>query len=175
MKVAGQAVQGRLVQKEGLVYLLWQETAAPLTLRLALVEQGSEQPFWPSFVLDDWGQEIKGLELYDWLQENGLRFPRAEVFGYDQSGRSDQCFMRALDHSARYLCYAYPDDQTPLTEGILLEGVLWTQAGTAGVQPVGRPAAVTAPLRHARLRWWLVDPETILDFGFSILDWRPGK
>ena len=78
--------------------------AGLLFLRFAYVLMGTEAPLFPSFLIDDWGGEIKGVSLYSWVKENGILFPRAEIFGFDRQGNQVQYFLRELELFARLLC-----------------------------------------------------------------------
>ncbi|MFZ0546002.1 MAG: hypothetical protein WAM60_11220, partial [Candidatus Promineifilaceae bacterium] len=70
MKAFRQKINGLILgDKAGLV---WDVSADPIYLRFAFVTLGKEDHVFPAFVLDDWGNEIKGVGLYEWIQENGL-------------------------------------------------------------------------------------------------------
>ena len=150
-----------LMNSKGQAGLLWLPTAeTTIYLRYALVEMGTERPFWPSFILDDWGREIRGLALYRWLQEEGERFPRAEIFGYDAHWVQEQGFVRAMELHDPHPCLAYPTAETPLAEGVRLRHVLVVEEGMVGTTRLAKPPeGVPFPLGRARVQWWRVGQE----------------
>jgi hypothetical protein len=158
MKLLHQRVNGVLhrVGEQGVV--VWDETAGPLYLRFLLPEVEREEGIFPAFLLDDWGQEIKSLELYEWVRENGAQFPRAEIFGIDRYGREVQAFLRELELFGKYPCYAYEDKAAPVTAGVLVAAVVAADPATGEPQRIKRPAEVTGPLRYARVSWWQGNP-----------------
>ncbi|MCC6605981.1 MAG: hypothetical protein IT327_22425 [Anaerolineae bacterium] len=145
------------------------ESEQSLTLRLAFVVMGTEVPLFPSFLVDDWGGEVRGTAVYSWVRENGNQFPRAEIFGFDRQGNSVQFFVRELELYARLLCFAYPNAQTPLAEGKLVHAVLLPDASAAEVEKIKRPSEIKRPLASARVTWWQV-PLDLPHFDFSLLD-----
>jgi len=112
----------------------------------------------PAALLDDWGTEIKGLGLYDWVHDNGLHFPRAEVFGFSPAGEKVQYFLRDMELFAPYPVYAATDKALPLADWqpvpavLVPDGALMTPAAAAA------PATIAGPLRKARVGWWRVPP-----------------
>jgi len=94
-------------------------------LAFALTTQGIAAQIIPSVLLDDWGKEIKGLALYEWVREHGLRFPRAELFGFSPDGQPAQYFLRDMELFAPVVAYAAVDKALPmgqwarLTEGLV--------------------------------------------------------
>ncbi len=112
----------------------------------------------PSVLLDDWGTEVKKLELYRWIREFGLHFPRAEVFGLDPRGLPAQYFLRDLDIFGRYPTYAFAEKDAPPSAGVLLQTILLPDATVDRPEPAMPPEEVTPPLRRARLSWWRANP-----------------
>jgi hypothetical protein len=176
VKAVRQRVQGTLLTGNGRTALLLRDarpeaaTAEVLYLRYAFVTQGVESHVLPAFVLDDWGKEIKSLELYEWVREYGDQFPRAEVFGFDLSGKATQVFLRELELVSKLPCYAYPTKETPLAAGVLVEAILLPDPGVTTVEKAKRPPAteVGQPLRSARVSWWRANP-LLTSFGFSLV------
>ena len=125
--------------------LLLDETAPPLYLRFALVIMGSEDHVLPAFLLDDWGNEIKGATLYSWLRENGNAFPRAEVFGFAPDGREVQHFVREFELYVRWPCYAYANGDAPLSSGLLLTRILAAAGEAVSLEETPRPATAKLP------------------------------
>jgi hypothetical protein len=177
MQAITQHIQGRLLaEKEQTAVLLYssptqpdEETAESLYLRFAFVIRGPEQHVFPALALDDWGGEIRGLSLYQWVREYGEQFPRAEVFGYDPDGSRTQFFLRALELYARLPCYVYKEAAAPIPAGRLVNAILLPTPDVT--QPVRLPRApkeVERPLRAARVHWWHV-PLQISQFDFNLL------
>lgn len=158
MKPIRHKVYGRLLPhpRQTAVWLQTAETpgAAPLYLAYALTLQGVESPIFPALLLDDWGNEIAKLALYDWLGEHGDLFPRATVFGFEADGRETQCFVRGLELHWKYPCYVYPQRETAVADGVPVAHMLMTDDERPAVEPIKPPADRPLPLRRARVRWW---------------------
>lgn len=84
-KAVAQQVCGKLMWENGaerdgrLALLLTNSKPEPdaadlLVLRFALVLMGTEAHLFPSFLIDDWGGEVRGLALYDWVREMAITF-----------------------------------------------------------------------------------------------------
>jgi len=129
-----------------------------VVLRFAFVTRGPGDHIFPSLVVDDWGREMRALTIYQWVRENGDRFPRSEIFGYEQDGRETQVFLREMELMARLPCYAYADDQAAVTEGLLLHTILLEDAQVDAPVRSGRPPELPLPLRAARVNWWKIPP-----------------
>ena len=178
-KAVGQQVCGKLFQEKpggnGRSALLLtnlkpeMESEQSLTLRLAFVVMGTDAPLFPSLLVDDWGGEVRGTSIYNWVRENGNQFPRAEIFGFDRQGNSVQFFVRELELYARLLCFAYPNAQTPLAEGKLVHAVLLPDGSATEVEKIKRPSEIKRPLAAARVTWWQAPPD-LTRFNFSLLD-----
>lgn len=164
MKVLKQRVNGRLQTAGAQSILLLDDEAETLYLRFAILTVNLEHQILPALLLDDWGHEMKSLELYEWTRENGLRFPRAELFGFDPHGQEVQYFLRDLDLLARYPCYAYFKSDTPLADGRPLEAVCLPDPVLGGPVKIRRPEHVESPLRHAQVSWWRIHPSLLTDF-----------
>jgi hypothetical protein len=145
------------------------DAADLLFLRFAFVIMGTEAPLVPSFLIDDWGGEVRGTAIYRWVHENGNQFPRAELFGFNGAGQSVQFFVRELELYARLPCTVYPDRETALTEGRPVHAVLLPEVGVTEVAKIKRPSQLKRPLSAARVTWWQV-PSTLSRFDFSLLD-----
>lgn len=168
MKLILQHVWGQIIEANGRHALLLTNatpeaaTEASCYLCFAVVVQGPEDHILPAVVKDDWGNERRDLSVYAWLEEEGHRFPRSEIFGFDPDGAETQCFVRALELYARLPCYcfAYAGKQTPITDGKLLTAVLLPDETITTPQKVKRPSHLPAPLPNAAVSWWLVPPAT---------------
>ena len=176
MKAVQQRIQGKLLQEDGRSILLLldpkpeQEVDDLLYLGFALVTLGREEHIFPSFVLDDWGNEIRGLKLFRWLRDNGNEFPRAEIFGFEKDGSKTQVFARALELHVTLPCYVYTSPTEPVTTGRLLKAILLPDVSVTAPRRLERPSvdALERPLRSVRVQWWLVPPATTA-FDFNLL------
>jgi hypothetical protein len=139
-------------------------------LRYSLVVTASEEKFIPGLLLDDWGHEIRELDLYRWIRNNGHQFPRAEVFGHDFDGKERQYFIRDLDLMARYPCYGYADRRSLLSEGQLIEHFLICDEETVIPQRLDTPAVIDWPMRNASVSWWRVSLAAASDFAATLTD-----
>lgn len=144
------------------------DEAPSQALRLALPTRGSDRHIFPALALDDWGRERKGPGLYRWLYDEGPRFPRAELFGFDAHGREIQIFLRDLELSFAYPCYIYEDGDVPVHEGQRLE-VVFLPEGAAGspTDQAAAPEHLPWPLRRAAVRWRSL--QTLHDDGWQRL------
>jgi hypothetical protein len=173
-RAIGQYVHGMLFVDNGRATLLITdldpalETERSIYLRFAFPFQGTEEPILPVSVLDDWGDEIGGLGLYEWVREFGEQFPRAELFGFDLNGQERQCFLRELELHGRMPCYAYRARDVPLSQGILVESIMLAEASVLVPRKIKPPPTVKRPLRSAMVTWWVVN-STAASSG-----WLPG-
>ncbi len=142
------------------------ESGNLIYLRFAFVTHGPGDPIFPSFILDDWGREIRGLKLYEWVWKNGERFPRGEIFGFEKDGRETQCFLRELEIYARLPTYAFQNDNQRVTEGALLNAVLLPEKSIDAPSQISRPEEIEQPLQSALVSWWRAP----LNFGPEALD-----
>ena len=124
-----------------------EETAVSLHLLFPFITRGDEIHIFPVSLLDDWGTEIRGLQLYEWVRENGEQFPRAELFGMDKNGRSTQEFLRGLEIYFRFPCYLHPAD-SPLHIGNIPIKTIILPANTERKN-------LPYPLRRANVTWKL--------------------
>ena len=166
MRAVRQRVSGELLLQNKKKALILRQVKPPkeaeniVYLRYALVTRGPGDHIFPAFVLDDWGKERGNLRLYGWVRENGDRFPRAEIFGFEQDGRETQAFLREMDLYARYPCYAYAAADQAVTEGHLLSAILLPDPSVTEPKQIKRPEDLKLPLRAARVTWWLVPAGT---------------
>ena len=142
MKLISQHIHGRF--QDGTLTLIdaipEEKTAVSLHLLFPFITRGDEIHIFPASVMDDWGTEIKGMQLYEWIRENGEQFPRAELFGMDENGRSTQEFLRGLELYFRFPCYLHQTDKHIPINSIVLP---------ATVQRKTLPH----PLRRAKVMW----------------------
>ncbi|MEM7333060.1 MAG: hypothetical protein AAF490_13305 [Chloroflexota bacterium] len=166
MRAISQRVQGRIIEKEGETQLFL-ENAKPdesatdiLYLRYAFVTMGREDHIFPSFIVDDWGAEIRGLKVYKWFRQNANEFPRSEIFGFESDGREAQCFIREFEHYVKLPCYAYTSREQTVTEGKLIHKIILKDATIATETAVKTPPKelVSQPLRRARVQW-IIQPK----------------
>ena len=162
MKAVNLRVQGAILTANGRYAVLLQNAnpeqgAVPLVyLRFAFITMGVEEHIFPSFLLDDWGSEIKSLELYAWIDEFAPQFPRAELFGFDESGQEAQLFLRALEQYSKWPCYAYLTADTAVQDGQLLDAILLPDDSVTTPTKMKQPSWAKLPLRRARVKWWQV-------------------
>lgn len=170
MRPINHKLNGTLYTQNDKLALLWDDAAATLYLRYAFIVRGPEDHIIPAFLLDDWGNEIRKLELYRWVEENADFFPRAELFGYEMDGSETQVFLRAFELISRYPCYVYPDKTTPVPQGRRLHRIWLPDSTVTEPVKVECPAEIKSPLRRAQLSWWRVNPQTLtadpLSHGF---------
>ena len=134
------------------------ETAVSLYLRFPFITLGPEEHIFPSYILDDWTNEIRGAEAYNWMVENGDHFPRAEVFGFEQDGSETQCFVRGLEHYVKLPCYVFHQRQAVINEGVLVRKIWIEESSVLKPERIKRPAGLKRPLASARVQWWQIPP-----------------
>jgi hypothetical protein len=139
-----------------------------LFARYALVQYGSEAPLFPAFLLDDWGNELKGAKLYGWIQRQGHLYPRSEIFGYDLYGRETQRFVKEIEIHDPCYCYIYSDRQASIADGTLINTIIVANAATNKTTPIQPPAMIGAPLRTVRANWLEISPQNLLNEKFPI-------
>ena len=161
MAAMRQRINAKLINTGDRAVLLLDDKAQPVYLCYALIVRESEVEIYPESLLDDWGHEINSLYLYEWIQENGLQFPRAEIFGFDSKGKRKQYFLRELDLMARYPCYVFESNQTPITGGVLIEAILIPKQHIIQPKRIKRPHEVVGPLHDARASWWQVPADNL--------------
>ena len=83
-------------------------------------------------------------------------------------GERVECFVRELDLTASYICLAYSDASTTLTEGVRIDAVLLPAAGTSRRRLERAPDNISFPLRKAEVKWWLVEPTAVGTAGDGV-------
>lgn len=157
---------------ERLALLTGEETAPAVHLRYAFLLQRSEIPIFPALLIDDWGQERRDLSLYRWVHDEGQRFPRSEIFGFERDGSETQVFLRALEIFMKLPCFVYPRRATPVGEGQRLHYVFLADSLHDGLPArAAIPATTGWPLRHAAVRWRVANPAMLGEAGWTLLDW----
>jgi hypothetical protein len=164
MKPIKQRVGGEVLA-QGDAYALVLRTLQPdaedsdlVYLRFPFLTRGPGDVIFPAMVVDDWGREMRSLGLYKWVRENGDRFPRSEIFGYEADGRETQVFLREMELLARLPCYAYAAPESAVTQGHLISAVLIEEPGTETAARIKRPPDLSLPLSAARVSWWHIPP-----------------
>lgn len=148
--------------------ILLADDAPPLSLRPALVARGAENHIFAALVVDDWGRERKGPGLYRWLYEQGDRYPRSEIFGFDAQGDELQIFLRDLELSYRLPCYLFEHDNAPIAAGQRLQyAIIAGAAGLSEPQKIAAPEDAPFPLRHGALGWRQIDPVALAAHGWQ--------
>jgi hypothetical protein len=167
LQLVTQVLPGRLFARRGRGVIWLEEGGGRVVwVRYALVTLGVEEHIFPSFLLDDWGNERRGPQLYQWIRDNGMMFPRAEIFGMSAAGVEEQLFLRELELHVRLPAYAVPAPDAPVVAGIPVEAVCLP--AEAALAPIDIPAAVQPPLRYIRAHWWHGSQAELLAEGFGI-------
>jgi hypothetical protein len=162
---------GWLYRRGSRLALLPGDEAAPAVyLRYAFLIQGSEIPIFPGLLVDDWGQERRDLGLYQWVHEEGQRFPRTEIFGYERDGSETQVFLRALEIFMKLPCFAYWQRAAPVGEGQRVDAVFVPDREHRGEPVRVSPPEMGWPLRHAAVRWLRADPDSLAATGWERVD-----
>lgn len=125
----------------------------------ALFTQGPEYQILPSVLVDDWGNEIAGMQLYDWIKENGLQFPRAEVFGVTPSGGRVQYFLRDLELFEKFPVYAFSDADADDASGIAVQAILVPDETVSTYEACSPLEGLSPMLARGQLAWWCVNPQ----------------
>lgn len=141
----------------------------PVYLRFALVEQSAGNLIFPELLMDDWGHELKSLDLYLWIRDNGIRFPRAEVFGYDGRGNNRQYFLRELDLLAKYPCFGSTRIETLAEDSMEIDTIVLAVDEPLPAESNPVIGAIDWPLRNAAVDWWRVDSRNATDLSHSLL------
>lgn len=129
-------------------------------LAFALTTQGIAAQIVPAVLLDDWGKQIKGLALYEWVAEYGWRFPRAELFGVSPHGEAVQYFLRDMELLAPLIVYAAADKSLLIGDWLPVQAVLIPDETLFAPEPAEAPPDLSSPLRTSRVGWWRVPPDT---------------
>lgn len=177
MASTGFLVKGRLLETDRYTALILDESAPPMLLRLALAVIDDERYILPESLLDDWGHEIKGPGLYKWILDNGLHFPRAEIFGHYPDGEPVQYFLREIDLVTRYPCYVDHDMEAPPGTGKRIDVVLIRQYESEGCNKTEPPEDLPPIFKRGLVSWWAVaepfDPDLDLSCLVDEQDLRP--
>lgn len=158
--IAMEPVQGKVITAGGktVLHLGGPDDTLRVYLSYALVTQGPGHHILPSVLLDDWGKEISQMQIYPWVRENGLRFPRAELFGTSPAGHQVQYFLRDIELFGAYPVYAFAAEDAPENAGVLVQAVLIADDTVAEARPISPPEGVSVMLREAHVTWWAVNP-----------------
>ena len=170
MSAIALTVEGTIFSNDEHVAFMLRPGDKSHVFRLGFVLRGSEEALFPESLLDDWGHEIATVELYDWVRENGPRFPRAEIFGFDSKGRPAQCFVRDVDLMAGYACYIFELAGAAMTTGLPLDAILLPEPGFDRPRRLPSPAGIDPPLAGAGVTWWAVDPNAAVQLDLAFLD-----
>lgn len=170
MRLIQQKVRGRMVVDDG--FLLWTKASAKVSaeevdvsadaysfIRYAFAMRGTEHAVYPALLLDDWGNEVRKLELYAWVEEHGDAFPRAEIFGRDHAGKETQVFLRELELVYRYGAVIAPARDALIADCVPLRHIFLSDPAVSAPERCKPPEKVTTPLRRARIKWWKLPPE----------------
>jgi hypothetical protein len=169
MKPVTEKQHGWLYRRGGRLALLpGEETAPAVYLRYAFLLQGSEIPIFPGVLVDDWGQERRDLGLYQWVYEEGQRFPRTEIFGYERDGSETQVFLRALEIFLKLPCFVYEKRAQPVDAGQQLQIVFLPDTEHEGKpERITLPEETGWPLRQAAVSWQRARPDSLGQYGWE--------
>jgi hypothetical protein len=158
VQIIKQKISGNLIVDGELAAVMLSSEDCPdfVYLAYALITQGTENHILPSLLLDDWGNEIRRLRLYQWIRKEGDRFPRAEVFGLDLAGGQIQHFLRDIELFARFPVYAWRSDDSPMSSILPVSAILLEEPGVSSPQLAEPPPGISFPLRNGRVNWWKV-------------------
>lgn len=157
-----EAIKGSVIVNgdQAAIRLTSPESEDVIYLAYALVTQGPEYQILPSVLVDDWGNEIDGMRLYDWVKENGLHFPRAEVFGVTPNGAKAQYFLRDLELFTKFPVYAFAGADADDSSGIAVQAILVPDASVATHEVCDPLNEISPMLARGQLAWWRVNPQT---------------
>jgi hypothetical protein len=141
------------------------EAAGPVFLRFALRELEREALIFPALLLHDWGRETTELSLYRWIEENGTYFPRAELFGVDGTGAQVQRFLRELELTGSYPCYASRERRAGAAAPALVEAIIIPRSEATTPTRLRRPDGMETPLANAAVAWWAAAPQALIDLA----------
>lgn len=154
MNVIKQRLPGVIISQDEstALFLTDSESIDYIYLSYAFITLGVESHILPSVLLDDWGTEIRGQNLYRWVKSHGDRFPRAELFGKMPNGNPVQIFLRDLDLLALHPIYAFgtADDEI----GQLVQAIIFQDAKSLTIAPAEPPSELSPPLGEGRVSWW---------------------
>ncbi len=167
-----QSINGELVSQDGIAALLLEPSFEQVYLRYMLLVIGSEELFVPELLLDDWGHEIKTLDLYRWIQKNGDQFPRAELFGYSLDGEKRQYFIRELDLVELYPCYGFQDPGSSLTDGLVIEHFVMCDKDSVVPHRSEASSDFVGPMINASVIWWRVNLADALAHAKSLINYQ---
>ncbi|MBP9503232.1 MAG: hypothetical protein KBF17_13815 [Candidatus Promineofilum sp.] len=159
MKLIKKSVPGVLLVDDDLAVLRLDKTGSEnrVYLSFAFITHGPGYRILPSVLLDDWGNEVSYSDLYDWIRDNGLRFPRAELFGFDPAGLQTQYFLRDLELFAEYPLYAFAEKDSTPDSAVLVRAIFLPGEAVDAPQRVATPDDIEFPLSKTDVEWWRVN------------------
>ncbi|MFT5195503.1 MAG: hypothetical protein ACI85U_002523 [Candidatus Promineifilaceae bacterium] len=129
-----------------------------LWLRFGFAIRGTEKPVIPSFVIDDDGNEEHRLRFLEWVYNEGDRYPRSEVFGYEQDHNENwiemQCFIRELELSLRFFTWVVDKLNAGPGDGLRVDKLGVVVDGMAEPQRMKRPEDWLLPLKRSQATCW---------------------
>ena len=136
-----------------------------------LSPKGIDEDFYPESLLDDWGHEITGLNLFTWIQKNGSDFPRAELFGFSGNGNSRQYFLRELELWSKYPCLVSSNPIKKPTDGKKLDIVVLLDDKCKSTRQIESIPNIDFPFNKANVSWWetagTIAPELLKTIAFE--------
>jgi len=129
-----------------------------LWLRFGFAFRGTENPLLPSFVKNDTGEEEHRLRFLEWVYNDGDRYPRSEIFGYELDHKGNwvdmQCFIRELELSHRFYTWVVDDLKGGPGDGLRVDRLGIVQDGITEPMRVKRPADWLLPLKRSQATCW---------------------
>ncbi|MFK7802950.1 MAG: hypothetical protein AB8G95_15065 [Anaerolineae bacterium] len=132
-----------------------------LWLRFGFAFRGTEKPVIPSFVIDDNGKEEHRMRFVEWVYNEGDRYPRSEVFGYEQTQDGTdwvemQCFIRELELSLRFYTWVVDTLKAGPGDGLRVDRFGVAIEGIMEPQKMKRPQDWLLPLKRSQATCWAI-------------------
>lgn len=155
-------LRAQLITANDRTAIILDDSAPPIWVSFAFVERETEKFILPESILDDWGREISSLALYHWVSENGQQFPRAEIFGIRPNGKHVQRFLREIDLTAKYPCFARKNAKESLESMMLVDLVLIRDEAIYRAKRIDPPAHIPYPFSQIEADWWQIPKPDIM-------------
>lgn len=119
----------------------------------------------PSEAIDDIGQHFRDRAAYDWLEERGDAFPRADVLGRRADGRPQSVFVKELDLADLTLYAAGQPSGSVVRLDLALEAL--AMPDSQALAPVAPPAELA--LFERALPWYRLAPGAFGALGAALV------
>ena len=155
-------LRAQLVKTNDRTAIILDDNSIPIWVSFAFMERETEKLILPESILDDWGREIRSLAMYHWVSENGQQFPRAEIFGFRPSGKRVQRFLREIDLTAKYPCFARKNPLDSLESMTPVDAVLIRDETVDGPRRITPPQYIPYPFSQIKADWWKIPSSEIV-------------